>query len=91
MNWTRKLKYSLFTVLFILLSCGDVENGVDEINQSILTNGIVKVEMAKQIEDPWYQLPYIFYEEENVSTHTYDAFYTYTNGEVRVEWNCSFG
>ena len=38
-----------------------------------------------------HQLPYIFYEEENVSTHTYDALHTYINGEVRVEWNCSFG
>ncbi len=36
-----KLKYSLFTVLFILFSCGEVENGVDGENGM---NILVKVE-----------------------------------------------
>ena len=31
-----KIKYSLFTILFILYSCGEVENGVDGL--SVLVN-----------------------------------------------------
>jgi len=38
-----KLKYSLFTVLFILSSCGEVENGVDGVNGlNILVNSEVE-------------------------------------------------
>ena len=42
-----KIEIFFVTVLFILLFCGDVRKWMNEINQSILTNGIVKVEMAK--------------------------------------------
>ena len=62
------------------------------VTQDILQNGFIKVEMARDLEGPWYHLPYVFYEETTGDVgYFYDGWYSYGEGAVRIDWNCSFG
>ena len=61
------------------------------VTQDVLQNGFIKVEMAGSMEGPWFVLPYVFYEEATNSDWIYDAWYSYGEGAVRINWNCSFG
>tara|TARA_Y100001970_G_C14091615_1_gene780350 strand:- start:218 stop:862 length:645 start_codon:yes stop_codon:yes gene_type:complete len=62
------------------------------LTQDVLQNGFVKVEVASDITGPWFQLPYMFYENTTGDVgYVYDAWYSYGEGAVRIDWNCSFG
>ena len=62
------------------------------LTQNVLQNGFIKVEMATSMGGPWFQLPYVFYDEttDDIS-FIYDAWYSYGQGAVTINWNCSFG
>ena len=62
------------------------------LTEDVLQNGFIKVEMATSMEGPWFILPYVFYEGTTGDVgYIYDAWYSYGEGAVRVNWNCSFG
>ena len=64
----------------------------NSLTQDVLQNGIVQVEIATSLEGPWYQLPYVFYEETTGDVgYFYDGWYSYGEGALRIDWNCSFG
>ena len=62
------------------------------LTQDVLQNGIVQVEVSSEITGPWYQLPYVVYEETTGDIgFFYDSWYSYGEGAIRIDWNCSFG
>ena len=62
------------------------------VTQNVLQNGFIKIEVAQEMTGPWFQLPYVFYEETTGDVgYIYDSWYSYGEGAVRIDWNCSFG
>ena len=62
------------------------------LTQYVLQNGFIKVEMATSLQGPWFQLSYMLFEETTGDVgYIYDAYYSYGQGAVRINWNCSFG
>ena len=62
------------------------------VDYELLTSGSVQVEISSSMEGPWFQLPYVFYEENTSNVgYFYDGWYSYGVGGIRIDWNCSFG
>ena len=62
------------------------------ITAEMVADGIILVESARDPEGPWIHLPYMTYSgDDSDVNYIFDSWYHYSEGVLRIDWNCSFG
>ena len=62
------------------------------LTSNVVNNGLVIIQLGSSSTGPWFNIPYILYDgDDSDVNYIYDSWYSYSVGQVQVNWSCSFG